>query len=153
MVLPPDFRELLAEFARCGVDAILVGGYAVAYHGRPRYTKDIDLVLAGGDDNLERAAEALTRFGAPSVVVEGVRRQGLTDVVYLGQPPLRIDFLRSIDGVDTAGLAARAVAAEVDGVPLRVIALDDLIANKSAVGRAQDRIDVEFLERVRRGGA
>jgi predicted nucleotidyltransferase len=55
--------------------------------------------------------------------------------------------------VDTAGLAARAVVAEVDGVPLRVIALDDLIANKSAVGRAQDRIDVEFLERVRRGGA
>jgi hypothetical protein len=92
--LPPDFRELLAEFARSGVEAVLVGGYAVAFHGRPRATKDIGLVLEGS----------------------------LADVVYLGQPPLRVDLLRTIDGVDPAGLAARAIAAEIDGVPLRASA-------------------------------
>jgi predicted nucleotidyltransferase len=146
--LPPDFKELLAEFARSGVEAVLVGGYAVAYHGRPRATKDIDLVLGGDDANLERAADALARFGAPPVVVEGVRKQAPNDVVYLGQPPLRVDFLRSVDGVDPVGLFARAVSTSVDGVPIRVIALPDLITNKRAVGRPQDLTDAEFLERV-----
>jgi predicted nucleotidyltransferase len=149
MDLAPDFRELLAEFARSGVEAVLVGGYAVAFHGRPRATKDIDLVLEGSPANLRRASEALARFGAPSVVVEAVRTQAPTDVVYLGQPPLRVDLLRTIDGVDPEGLAVRAIAAEIDGVSLRVIDLSDLIANKRAVGRPQDLIDVEFLERVR----
>ena len=149
MDLPPDFKELLAEFARSGVEAILVGGYAVAYHGRPRATKDIDLVLPGGSANLARAADALARFGAPAVVVEAVRGQALTDVVFMGQPPLRVDFLRSIDGVDQVGLFARAVAGEIDGIPVRVIDLSDLIANKRAVARPQDLLDAEFLERVR----
>ncbi len=149
MDLPPDFRELLAEFARSGVEWVLVGGYAVAFHGRPRATKDIDLVLEGSAANLERAADALARFGAPSVVVEAVRRQAPDDIVYMGQPPLRVDFLRTIDGVDSASLVAHAVAAEIDGVPLRVIELSDLIANKRAVGRPQDVVDADFLERVR----
>ena len=128
---------------------MLVGGYAVAFHGRPRATKDIDLVLEGSAANLERAADALARFGAPSVVVEGVRRQAPDDIVYMGQSPLRVDFLRTIDGVDSASLVTHAVAAEIDGVPLRVIELSDLIANKRAVGRPQDVVDADFLERVR----
>jgi hypothetical protein len=84
--LPPDFKELLAEFAHGEVEVVLIGGYAVAYHGRPRATKDIDLVLEGSPANLERAAEALARFGAPGVVVEGVRKQAPTDVVYMDGP-------------------------------------------------------------------
>jgi predicted nucleotidyltransferase len=149
MDLPPDFRELLAEFAHDGVESVLVGGYAVAWHGRPRATKDIDLVLRGDAANLERAARALARFGAPSVVVEAVRNQAPSDIVFMGQPPLRIDLLRTIDGVEAEELFARAVSAEIDGVPLRVIALDDLIANKRVAGRPQDLIDADFLERVR----
>ena len=149
MDLPRDFRELLAEFARYGVEAVLVGGYAVAFHGRPRATKDVDLVLDGSPANLGRASEALDSFGAPSVVVDAVRIMAPTDVVYLGQPPLRIDLLRVVDGVDPESLAARAVTTEIDGVPLRVIDLVDLITNKRAVGRPQDLIDADFLERVR----
>lgn len=149
MDLPPDFKELLAEFARSAVEAVLVGGYAVAFHGRPRATKDIDLVLEGSPANLRRASEALARFGAPSVVVDAVRVQAPNDIVYLGQPPLRIDLLRTIDGVDPEGLAARAVVTEIDGVALRVIDLSDLISNKRAAGRPQDLIDAELLERVR----
>ena len=64
MDLPLDFRELLEEFERDAVEAVIVGGYAVAFHGRPRATKDIDLVLEGSDANLARAAHALARFGA-----------------------------------------------------------------------------------------
>ncbi len=139
MDLPPDFRELLAEFARSGVEAVLVGGYAVAFHGRPRATNDIDFVLEGSPANLERAAEALACFGAPSVVVEAVRTQAPTDIVYMGQPPLRVDLLRTIDGVDSVSLFARAIAVEIDGVPLRVIELSDLIANKRVPRRPDGR--------------
>jgi hypothetical protein len=147
--LPPDFKELLAEFAREAADVVIVGGYAVAFHARPRATKDLDLVVEGSAENVARTTRVLARFGAPSVVVEGVRKQTATEIVYMGQPPLRVDFLRTIDGVDAPGLFARAVAAQVDDVPVRVISLDDLIANKRAAGRPQDLIDVALLERLR----
>lgn len=153
MDLPPDFRDLLEEFARESVECVLVGGYAVAFHARPRATKDIDLLLAGDPANLERAARALSTFGAPSVVVEAVRRLGEREVAFVGQPPLRIDLLRTVDGVDTAGILARAVPANFDGVAIRVISIADLIANKRAAGRAQDLLDVEILERVLRQGS
>jgi predicted nucleotidyltransferase len=147
--LAQDFKELLAEFAHGRVEVVIVGGYAVAFHGRPRATKDIDLVLEGSAENLGRAADALARFGAPAIVVDSVRAQAPTDVVFMGQPPLRIDFLVTIDGVGAKELFARAVTGELDGVPVRVIGLEDLIANKRAAGRPQDLLDVTFLETVR----
>jgi predicted nucleotidyltransferase len=152
--LPIDFRDLLEEFARDGVDVVLVGGWAVAFHGRPRTTKDIDLVLEGSPENLARASRALARFGAPANVIAAVGAMKEDEVVYLGQPPLRIDLLRSIDGVDPPTLFAGAVGTLVDGVRLRVIALDHLIANKRAAGRPQDLLDAEYLEKMkgRQGG-
>jgi predicted nucleotidyltransferase len=144
--LPPDFRDLLVEFAREGAEAILVGGWAVAFHGHPRTTKDIDLVLEGSSENLARASRALARFGAPANVVAAVAVMREDEVVYLGAPPLRIDLLRSIDGVDPQTLFAGAVEAVLDGVRLRVISVEHLIANKRAAGRQQDLVDVEKLE-------
>lgn len=149
MDLPPDFRDLLAELDGEGVEFVLVGGWAVAFHGRPRATKDIDFVLRGSAENLERTARALGAFGAPASLCSAVREMQPTDVVYLGQPPLRVDFLREIDGVGTEDLFARAVNVTLDDVPLRVVSLDDLIANKRAAGRPQDIRDAEFLEKVR----
>lgn len=148
MSLPPDFRDLLEEFARDGVEYVLIGGYAFAFHVQPRATKHLDLLLAGGE-NLERAARALSRFGAPPNVVEAVRALGDSEIVYLGQPPLRIDLLRNIDGVAAETVLRNAVAATWEGVPIRIIALDDLIANKRAAGRPRDLADVKLLERVR----
>jgi predicted nucleotidyltransferase len=150
--LPPDFRELLEEFDRDEVEFLIVGGYAVAFHGRPRTTKDIDLVLEGSTENLERASRALARFGAPANVVAAVAQMKDADVVFLGQAPLRIDLMRSIDGVGTASLFAEAVDAELDGVRVRVISLDHLVTNKRAAGRPQDLIDAAFLEKVRAKG-
>jgi len=147
--LPVDFKELLAEFARSRVDAVLVGGYAVAFHGRPRATKDIDLVLEGSEENLARAAEALERFGAPANVVRSVAEMKPTEVVFMGRPPLRVDLLRTVDGVTSEAVFATAVTTDLDGIAVRVIGLDALIANKRAAGRPQDLIDAEFLERVR----
>ncbi len=72
-----------------------------------------------------------------------------SEVVFMGQPPLRVDFLRSIDGVQPEAVFARPVVAEVDGVRIKIISLDDLIDTKRAAGRPQDLLDVEFLARVR----
>ena len=99
-LLTQDFIEFIECCVRREVRFLIVGGYAVAFHGRPRTTKDIDLVLEPSPENLDRAAEALDRFGAPPVVVEGARCMQPTEVVFFGQPPLRIDFLRTIDGFD-----------------------------------------------------
>jgi hypothetical protein len=149
MKLPLDFKELLEEFAREGVEHVVIGGYAFAFHAEPRATKDLDILLEGSDDNRRRAAAALTRYGAPANVVEATRKLAETEVVYLGRPPLRIDLLRTIDGVAAADVFRNAVSASWEGTPIRVIALDDLIANKRASGRPQDLGDVAKLERVR----
>jgi hypothetical protein len=147
--LPPDLRDLLAEFDRERVEAVVIGGYAFAYHAEPRATKDLDLLLEGSAENRERAARALARYGAPASVVEAVRNLGENEIAYLGQPPLRVDLLRSIDGVAGADVFRNAIAAEWDGARIRVIALRDLIANKRAAGKPQDLADVAKLERVK----
>src|SRR5271165_6323182 len=148
MKLPTDFKDLLEEFAREGVEHVLIGGYAFAYHVEPRATKDLDILLEGSADNRERAARALARYGAPPNVVEATRTLAETEVVYLGRPPLRIDLLRTIDGVSTTDVLKNAVPASWDGTPIRVISLEDLIANKRAAGRPHDLEDVVKLERA-----
>ena len=150
MKLPSDFRELLEEFAREGVEHVVIGGYAFAYHVEPRATKDLDVFLEGSEENRERAARALARYGAPQNVVEATRNLAESEIVYLGRPPLRIDLLRAIDGVAAADVLRNALPAMWDGTPIRIIALDDLITNKRAAGRPQDLADVVKLERVRK---
>ena len=101
MDLPPDFKDLLEELGRDAVEFLLIGGYAVAFHGRPRATKDIDILLLGRPENLARAARAVARFGAPPHVATAIATMKPSEVVFMGQPPLRVDFLQSIDGVES----------------------------------------------------
>ncbi len=147
--LHPDFSDLLAEFARCGVRFAVVGGYAVAHHGRPRATKDLDILVSGRADNLDRAATALAAFGAPGAVVDGVRRLEPSEIAYFGVPPLRIDIMRRADGIDSEEAIASADCVQHGDIWIPVIGLELLIANKRAAGRPQDLADVAFLERLR----
>ena len=149
MDLFPDFSDLLAEFARCGVSYVVIGGYAIGYHAKPRATQDLDLLVSGQSDNLERVAEALAAFGAPANVVEAARRMSPSEVVYLGVAPVRIDILRSADGIDTGRAIARAHRVRLGAIEVPIVCLDDLVANKRAAGRPQDLADVALLERVR----
>lgn len=149
MDLHPDFRDLLAAFERFGVRYALLGGYAVAYYGKPRATKDLDLLVSGLGDNLTRLASALSDFGAPAQVVEHARRLAPDEIVYLGTPPVRVDLLRTADGIDAEAVIGRAETVAIDGLTIPLVALDDLIANKRAAGRPQDLADVALLERVR----
>lgn len=149
MEINPDFRDLLSALVNEAVEFVIVGGYAVAFHARPRATKDLDVVLRGTAENLARTARAVTAFGAPAEFAAQLGSMREDEIVFLGQPPVRIDFLRAIDGVAIDDLFAHAVPATLGGVAVRVISIDDLIANKKAANRDQDRIDVKLLERVR----
>jgi hypothetical protein len=148
MALHPDFVDLLAAFASERVEYLIVGGYAVAFHGRPRFTKDIDLWIGVDPDNLQRAAQGLALFGAPPALVSELRTLGPEQVLYLGRPPVRVDILRSLGSLSFEDAYARRIETEWEGVRVNVIGLADLLAAKRAAGRSQDITDVEILERM-----
>jgi predicted nucleotidyltransferase len=150
MNLFPDFRDLLEAFAASGVEYVLLGGYAVIFHGRPRATKDLDLLVDTSEENRERLASALSTFGAPPAIVEAARRLASDEVVYFGVSPLRVDLLGSASGIDFGDVRARAIETELDGVRVPVIGLDDLIRNKVASARPRDLEDAAELDRIRR---
>ena len=149
MQIFPDFRDLLAAFESARVRYVVIGGYAVIFHGRPRATKDIDLLVALDADNRQRLVDALTMFGASQEVVDGVRGMTLDEVVFFGISPLRVDILGSASGIEFESAFAKAILTTLDGVSVRIISLDDLIVNKKASGRPRDIEDSAELERIR----
>jgi predicted nucleotidyltransferase len=141
-----DFAEMLRVLADEGVEYLIVGAYAVAGHGIPRATGDIDLWVRPTDGNADRLWRALERFGAPR---SRLTPQTFTqpDVVYqIGLPPNRIDFLTSIDGVDFDEAWLERHQAEVGGLKVSMLSRRHLIVNKRATGRPQDLADVARLE-------
>jgi hypothetical protein len=138
----------LRAFSEHQVRYLVVGAYAVAAHGHPRATKDLDLWVEPSSENAVRVLAALREFGAP---LEGLTVADLTSpgVTYqIGVPPLRIDVLTAIDGVPDFGEAWRHRRATVlDGVPVATIGRRELLANKRAAARPQDLADVAALER------
>lgn len=147
----PDFRDILSAFIAEAVEFMVVGAYAVAAHGLPRATGDIDLWVGTAGDNPARVRRALTRFGAPveALSEDDLRRPNL--VFQIGVAPQRIDVLTSIDGVEFADAWHRRVEADLGGLALFVIARDDLIRNKRACGRPQDLADLARLEDLGKG--
>ncbi len=146
MELDRDFSEFVACFIARDVRFMIVGGYALAAHGLPRATGDLDAWIAVSPENAEGVVQALADFGFGSLglSVDDFSKAG--SVVQLGFPPVRIDILTSIDGVAFADAWERRVTVRADGVDLPVIGLRDLIQNKRAAGRTQDLADVERLE-------
>jgi predicted nucleotidyltransferase len=149
MKIHPDFRDLLAEFAEKKVEALVIGGYAVAFHDRPRYTKDIDLWIGPDDANLQRASDALRAFSAPPEIVRALRESKPDEVIWMGVPPLRIDLLRAVTGVSFHEAWPRRAHTTWDGVEVDVIGLEDLILAKRAAGREHDLADLKRLEQLR----
>jgi predicted nucleotidyltransferase len=128
-----------------GVEYLLVGGYALAAHGHPRYTGDIDFWVQSTEPNLLRLLDALRDFGFGSLGL-AVSDFAADTVVQLGQPPRRIDLLTGIDGVSFDACWSRREQVTVDGVRLNIIGLEDFKANKRASGRAKDLADLQSLE-------
>lgn len=144
-MLNEDFNDMLQCLSEGKVEYLLVGGYAMAAHGYPRATKDIDLWVAATPENASRVYSALGRFGAPIEQIQERDFAELGVVFQIGVPPRRIDIITAIDGVDFAECYCRAITVQWD-VEVLVISKDDLIANKRASARPQDLVDANTLD-------
>lgn len=145
-VLNPDFREFLQSLNDNEVYYLVVGGYAVAFHGHPRYTKDIDIWIALNPDNADKMIKALEQFGFGSLDLKAEDFLTPDQIVQLGYAPNRIDLLTTLIGVEFEECYAARVAVVIDGVMVNFIDLENLKRNKKATGRHQDLADVENLQ-------
>ena len=142
----PDFSDMLSALSDEGVEYLLIGAYAMAVHGVPRATGDIDVWVRPSPDNADRVLRALARFGAPLGSLRAVDLTGEGTVFQVGVAPNRVDVMTGIDGVSFDEAWPRRETCTIDGLTLAVIGRDDLIRNKRATGRARDRADAEQLE-------
>ena len=140
-----DFEELFRCLNARSVSAIIVGGHALAFHGRPRFTKDLDVFVAPTEANARRLVQALDDFGfgAVGLRVEDFSQAGR--IVQLGVAPNRIDLLTVIDGVTFAEAWEHRVAGHFGDEPVFYLGRDEFIRNKQAVGRPQDLADIDAL--------
>ena len=143
--LPQDFKEFFQSFNQHEVEYLLVGGYAVGYHGYPRATMDIDVWVASNPENARRIVAALEDFGfGGQVLAEELFLKG-DQVIRMGLPPMRIEILTSISGVDFEDAYSQKIDDVLDEVPVKLISLHHLKANKVAAARAKDLADLEEL--------
>jgi hypothetical protein len=145
-VLSQDFREFIQSLNAHDVRYLIIGGYAVALHGHPRYTKDLDVWVDSSEENATRLVAALKEFGFTSLELKPDDFMESGQVIQLGFPPNRIDLVTSADGVEFAECYATRVTVDLDDVPVQFISLDGLKKNKKASGRPQDFADLEALD-------
>lgn len=143
--LAPDFKEFLQLLRSAKIEYLLVGGYAVGHYGFPRATGDLDIWIANHKENATRLVQALREFGFDVPELNESLFQEPKHVVRMGVPPVRLEILSSIDGVDFPDCYPRRTTVEMDGVEVDVISLADLKTNKRASGRHQDLTDLEKL--------
>lgn len=141
-----DFAEMLSALSAAGAEFLIVGAHAVAAHGRPRATGDLDVWVRPTPENAGRVWSALERFGAPlfDLRQEDLRRPGV--VFQIGVPPCRIDILTEITGVTFEDAWPNRLTTSVEGQSLPFIGRRELLVNKRAVGRPKDLGDIAFLE-------
>lgn len=145
-MLSPDFREFVGLLNKHEVKYMIVGGYAVGIHGHPRYTGDLDIWLLPENENAVKILKAIKDFGFGSLDIKEADLVKEDSVIQLGYPPLRIDLLTSIDGVQFDDCYPNRKIIEIDKLPVNFIGYADLIKNKRASGRHQDLGDIENLE-------
>lgn len=148
MEVQPDFRDLLALLNEHKVEYLIVGGYALAFHGAPRFTGDIDLFVRPDPANAKRVIQALAAFGFqfPNLTVDDF--QNPNKVVQLGVPPVRVDLITSLTGVSWEEANASKEPGPFGDVPVQYIGREQFIANKRAIGRKKDLADIEALGEV-----
>ena len=146
MKLQKDLRAFVELLIAKRVDFIIVGGHAVAYHGFPRFTGDIDIWVRPTIENGERLVDVLAAFGFGDCGVSASDFTIPERVVQLGTPPHRIDLLTSISAVEFSEAWDSRVNAALDGIGVSFLGRDALLRNKRAAGRAKDLADIEELE-------
>jgi hypothetical protein len=146
MVLNPDFKEFLQSLNENKVRYLIIGGYAVAFHGHPRYTKDMDIWVELNEENAQNLLGALVQFGFGSL---GLKIEDFLDpsqIIQLGYPPSRIDLIMGLEGVTFEDCYVSRVETTIDKIVAPFINLENLKKNKRATGRLQDLADLEKLD-------
>jgi len=143
--LPPDFKEFLQLLNAHDVEYLLIGGYAVGYHGYPRATVDMDVWVAIHPPNAQKIVALLTEFGfnLPELTIDLFLEKD--KIIRMGVPPVRLEILTSISGVEFETCYQNRVEDELDGVQISLISLNDLKRNKLSSGRHKDLNDLENL--------
>lgn len=145
-MLSQDFKEFIESLNTRDVRYLIIGGYALAFHGHPRYTKDLDVWIEPTVDNARRLIEALKDFGFESLELTEQDFIVAGQIVQLGYPPNRIDILTTADGVDFQNCYRNRVTIEMTGTRIDFIDVEGLVKNKSSTGRQQDLADLQLLE-------
>ncbi len=146
MEIQPDFRELLVLFNEQNVEYLIVGGYALAFHGTPRYTGDLDILVRPDHANAKRILKALALFGFGLLSLTAADFENPERVIQLGEPPVRIDLITSITGVSWEEAFSSRVPGNYDDIPVYFLGREPFIRNKRAIGRAKDLADIEALD-------
>jgi hypothetical protein len=145
-VFNPDFREFVELLNVHKVRYLVVGGYAVALHGHPRYTKDLDIWVELKPENARAIIKALEQFGLGSLGLKAEDFLEADQIIQLGYPPSRIDLLTSLSGIRFEECYPLRVTTKLEGIDVNFIDLENLRKNKKAAGRLQDLADLENLE-------
>ena len=143
--LPPDFKKFLRLLNAHQVEYLVIGGYAVGYHGYPRATADMDIWVGTSGENADRIVAALQEFGVDAHELSPAFFRSERQIVRVGSPPVRIELITTVSGVGFAECYRERVVAEMDGVEVSLISLKHLKINKKAVGRHRDLADLENL--------
>jgi hypothetical protein len=143
--LPSDFKEFLSLLRSHGVEYLLIGGYAVIYHGFPRATGDLDIWIAMDPENARRMVDTVREFGFNTPELSPALFLQDNSMVRMGNIPLRIEILTQISGVGFDECYRNRIVDEMDGVEVSIISLRDLLTNKRASGRHKDLMDIEEL--------
>jgi predicted nucleotidyltransferase len=151
-MLNKDYRDILHALSDEKVEYLLIGAYAMAAHGYPRATMDIDIWILPSPRNAGAVMRALRRFGAPlhELTREDLQKDGM--VFQIGVAPRRIDIITTASGLQFEEAFARSMSVNIEGIEVHIPSLDDLICNKRATGRTRDLADVEALEALRDSG-
>ena len=143
--LTPEFREFLECLNRAGVEYLLVGGFAVNFYGHHRFTEDIDFWIAVSDDNFGRLLAAVRAFFDEDLPGLDMNFLKNNESLYLGRVPTKIEVFQNASGVEFGNAYPRRAEGTIDGIPVKVISLADLRANKKASARHKDLADLEKL--------
>jgi hypothetical protein len=145
MEVQQDFKELLALFNAHKVEYVIVGGYALAFHGAPRYTGNIEILVRPDEHNAKLVLKALAEFGFGSV---GLKEKDFVlpdKVVQLGVPPVRVDIMTSLSGISWEEAHSGRVAGKYGDITVHYLGRKQFVANKKATGRRKDLADLEAL--------
>ncbi|MBI3151710.1 MAG: hypothetical protein HYZ21_06230 [Chloroflexi bacterium] len=146
MILLPDFKEFLKLLKEHDVRYLLIGGYAVGYHGYPRATEDMDIWVAVDPENADKIVSALKGFGFDDPELKPELFLQKPKIIRMGFPPLRLEISTSISGVEFDECYQARIVDELDGIEVNLIDLENLKKNKKASGRPKDIADLKKLE-------